>query len=175
MGRIVITTVLAGLALMAACTPATDQPEAAGAAAPVRAAPLTADGAAAELQRQPVDSNLTWAASVVQLDILSNEANGGAKLFGLAGGDPAMNGLHTYLAFYESPGDGWQVFQLGDFLEYRVLSEAPGRVDLEITESTMDATSGAIGSQTRHVIVTWTASADGAAPESIALTSASAT
>jgi hypothetical protein len=170
MSRIVIASVLAGLALLAACAPAADQP--ADAAAPAQSAPLTANGDGSELQRQPVDSNLIWAASVVQLDMLTNEANGGVKLFGLAGGDPAMNGLHTYLAFYESPGDGWQVFQLGDFLEYRVLSEALGRVDLEITESTMDEATGTIGSRTRFVIVTWTRGEDNAPPMSITVTPA---
>jgi len=161
-------TMLAALAVLAAaCAPATEPAANAEAEAPVQPAALTATGDAARLQRLESDSNLSWAASVVQLDPLANEANGGVKLFGVAGGDPAMNGLYTYIAFFESPGSSWQVFQLGDFLSYRVLSDAPGRVDLEITESTMDQATGNIGSRTRHAIVTWTLGADGAPPETI--------
>jgi hypothetical protein len=83
-----------------------------------------------------------------------------------------MNGLHTYLAFYESPPEGWRAFQLGDFLDYRVLSEAPGRVDLEIHESTMNQDTGEIGSHTRYVIVTWAEGADGVPPMTISVTPA---
>lgn len=160
---------IAVLAALAACTPPTEQPSATPAA---QSAPLTASGDAAGLQPEQVDSNLAWAASVVQLDILTNEANGGVKLFGLAGGDPAMNGLITHIAFYESPGDGWQVFELGNFLSYRVLSEAPGRVDLEIIESTYDEATGNIGSRTHYMIVSWTPGADGAPPATISVTPA---
>lgn len=135
-------------------------------------APLTPAGEPVQLSRIEVDSNLAWAASVVQLDTLANDANSGIKLFGVAGGDPAMNGLHTYVAFYESPGDGWRVFRLGDFLAYRILAEAPGRIELEIQESVMDEASGNIGSQTRNVIVTWTRGADNAPPAAISVTPA---
>lgn len=157
--------------LAQACAPAGEQK--AAEPAPAAAEVLTASGDAAEIQRADVDTNLAWAASVVQLDTLTNEANSGAKLFGLAGGDPAMNGLLTHLAFYESPAEGWRVFPLGDFLAYRVLSEAPGRVDLEIQESTYDEASGQIGSTTRRAIVIWTRGADGAPPMTISVTPAS--
>jgi len=154
----------------AACAPPAPRPSAGDRSTPV--ASLSASGEAASVARSEADSNLAWAASVVRVDPLANEANGGVKLFGVAGGDPAMNGLYTYIAFFENPGSGWQVFQLGDFLDYRVLAEAPGRVDLEITESTMDDASGGIGSRTRYVIVSWTRGADGAAPETISVTPA---
>lgn len=165
-----IIGVLVSFAL-AACTPATEQPNATEGAASAEA-PLTAEGDATQLQRLEVDSNLAWAASVVQLDVLTDEANGGAKLFGLAGGDPAMNGLMTHIAFYESPAEGWRVFSLGNFLEYRVLSEAPGRVDLQITESTYNEADGTIGSRTYYVIVSWTRGADNAPPTTITVTPA---
>jgi hypothetical protein len=161
----------ASLALLSACTPPAQEAETT-APEQAAAAPLTPAGEAAELARIAVDSNLSWAASVVQLDILTNEANGGVKLFGVAGGDPAMNGLYTYIAFFENPGSGWRVFQLGDFLNYRVVSEAPGRVDLEISESTMDEATGNIGSRTRYVIVSWARGADDAPPMTISVTPA---
>lgn len=168
MSRIVIAT--AALSALIACTPAA--PEKTEPATPAATAALTAsEGAPTSVQPAEVTDNLAWAASVVQLDNLTNEANGGVKLFGLAGGDPAMNGLHTHLSFYENPAEGNVVFSLGDFLSYRVLSEAPGRVDLEIRENTL--TDGDIGTQTRYAIVTWTETADGA-PTSITVTPAQA-
>jgi hypothetical protein len=169
MSRTLAVFVSIGLILAAACAPAAAPPEA---AAQTEAAALTAAGDPAQLAAAEADENLAWAASVVQVDYLQNQTDGGAKLFGLAGGDPAMNGLYTYIAFFEGAGDGWRVFRLGDFLNYRVLSDSPGRVDLEIQESTMDQQSGEIGSRTRHVIISWTRGEDGAAPETISMTPA---
>lgn len=135
------------------------------------AAPLTASGPAATLQPETAP-NLQDAASVVELDELRAQGTSTVKLFGTAGGDPAMNGLYTHLAFFQGPAEGWRVFRLGDFLEYRVLSEAPGRVDLEIKESTMDQATSAIGSRTRRVIVGWAVAADGSAPPTVTVTPA---
>lgn len=163
--------ILASTAL-AACTfvaaPKSDE----SAPAPVT---LTASGEAQTAQALPASDTLEWAASVVRVDFLDHqEGSAGVKLFGLAGGDPAMNGLHTHLAFFRGPAEPWQVFTIGDFLEYRVLSDSPGRVDLEISESVMNNETGEIGSQTRHLIVTWTATPGGEAPTSITITPASA-
>ncbi|MBX9802747.1 MAG: hypothetical protein K2Y04_08285 [Caulobacteraceae bacterium] len=83
-----------------------------------------------------------------------------------------MNGLYTHVAFFDSPAEGWRVFRIGDFLEYRVLSEAPGRVDLEINERTMDEATGNIGSRTRRIIVGWAQGADGAVPATVTVTPA---
>lgn len=123
--------------------------------------------------RPDADESLQWSASVVELNALSNQGDVSAKLFGTAGGDPAMNGLHTYLAFYASPAEGWSVFRLGDFLSYRILSEAPGRVAIEVEESVMDEASGQIGSRTRRFDVTWTAGPDGVPPAAVTVTPAS--
>ncbi len=115
------------------------------------------------------DQNLQSAASVVRVDNLQRP-DSTVKLFGLAGGDPAMNGLYTYIAFYQSPADGWQVFRLGDFLDYRILGEGENRVDLEIEYSVMDPHSDQISVATRRIMVTWTPGADGAAPQAITMT-----
>lgn len=102
------------------------------------------------------EESLQWAASVVEMTPLRRQGAVAAKLFGTAGGDPAMNGLYTYLAFFEaSPDEGWRVFRLGDFLSYRVVAESPGRVTLEVRESVMDERSGDIGARTRRLIVSW--------------------
>ena len=136
-----------------------------------RAAPLTAAGPAAILQPD-TDPNQQWAASVVRLDALENQGDRTVKVFGTAGGDPAMNGLYTHLAFFESPAEGWRVFRIGDFLDYRLLSEAPGRIDLEIDESVLDAATGQIGSRKRRIIVGWALPTDGSVPATVTVTPA---
>ncbi|MDP3369659.1 MAG: hypothetical protein Q8R45_05030 [Brevundimonas sp.] len=135
------------------------------------AAPLTAAGPAAIVQPD-ADEGQQWAASVVELTPLARQGDRTVKLFGAAGGDPAMNGLHTHIAFFDSPAEGWRVFRIGDVLDYRLLSESPGRVDLELDESTMNPASGEIGSRTRRVIVGWSLAADGSAPATVTVTPA---
>ena len=135
-----------------------------------QAAPLTPSGAPVTLTAEAAstsDDGLQWAASVVDLDPIPDQD---AKLFGTAGGDPAMNGLYTYIAFFGSPADGWHVYKIGDFLDYTLLSSSPGRVDLDIHESTMDDATGNIGSRHRKVIVQWTAGEDGGPPASVTVT-----
>ena len=127
------------------------------AAAAQRAAP---PAARAQTVRPDPEESLQSAAAVVQLTELHRQGALGGKLFGTAGGDPAMNGLYTYLGFYLTPGDGWRVFRLGDFLSYRLVSEAPGRLVLAVTESVMNQRTGAISSRTRRLAVDWTSRGD---------------
>jgi hypothetical protein len=122
--------------------------------------------------RPDSDDHLQWAASVVRIDDLRRQGGLTVKLFGTAGGDPAMNGLYTYLAFFESAADGWRVFRLGDFLSYRILSEAPGRVGLEVRESIMNERTGAIGTRARRLVVSWTAGRGGDVPSSVSVATA---
>jgi hypothetical protein len=130
-----------------------------------------------ETLRPAANEFLEWAASVVQVDLLGDQrpraitgsGDVTAKLFGAAGGDPAMNGLNTYLAFLASPDQGWVVFQLGDFLSYEIVSQGAGRVTLEVSESVMAHATGEIGSRTRRFTVTWTPSPD-EAPTSVTVT-----
>ncbi|GAM96920.1 hypothetical protein U91I_00541 [alpha proteobacterium U9-1i] len=82
---------------------------------------------------------------------LSNIAS--VRLFGIGGGDQAMNGLRVYLGFV-SPHDE-RAFLLGDFYDYRLIAASPGRIDLEIDESVMDD-AGQISQRTHRVIVSWT-------------------
>ena len=124
-------------------------------------APLTVAGPAATISADPSPDAQTGA-WVVRVDTLAKQGEATVKLYGMAGGDPAMNGLQTYLAFYLSPADGWRVFGVGDVLEYRVLSEAPGRVDLELEESVLNPETTVISSRRRRIILAWTPSADGA-------------
>lgn len=160
------------LVAVTACDPAIDsrrEPSPLPPRAAPAAAPLVAAGEATTVSPDTANANLQWAASVVQLDQLPGQD---AHLFGTAGGDPAMNGLQTWIAFYLDPADGWRIFPIGDVLAYRVLRSEKGRVDLEIRESTMDQASGVIGERTRRVIVAWTRGPDDTAPAQVSVTPA---
>jgi hypothetical protein len=135
------------------------------------AAPLVPDGPASTVQAT-AEPALQWSAAVVRLDPLTRQGDATVKLFGTAGGDPAMNGLYTHVAFFRSPAEGWRVFRIGDFLDYRVRSETPGRVDLEVEESVMDPATQRISSRRRRMIVAWTMGPDAAPPVAITVTPA---
>jgi len=78
------------------------------------------------------------AASVTQV----HEIPGGGKIFSTVGGDPAVNGLYTYLALYQDNATGWRVFQIGDFESWRVVEQAPGRVVLHVVTGAIDPATG---------------------------------
>ena len=169
-----IASVIIAVALaLAGCASASHTARAARPAAQPgeAAAPLTPAGAA-ETLAPDANENLAWAASVVKVDYVRNQMDTTVKLFGIAGGDPAMNGLYTYIAFFVGPHEGWRIFRLGDFLDYRILSTSRGRVDLELRESIMNSDSGEIGSRSRRVIVSWKPPADGAPPSAVTMTTA---
>lgn len=133
--------------------------------------PLVAAGPAVTVQPD-AEPDIQWAASVVRLDMLKAQGGASVKLFGTAGGDPAMNGLYTHIAFFRSSAEGWAVFRIADVLDYEVLSEGPGRVDLKIEESVLDEATGQIGSRERRVIVAWTPGAGEEPPASVTVTPA---
>jgi hypothetical protein len=168
MKPVTFLTVLLGLAACDAQVESRKAALPAEQAVPAPVAPLIAAGPAVIVQPD-ADEGQQWAASVVELTPLSRQGDRTVKLFGTAGGDPAMNGLYTHVAFFDSPAEGWRVFRIGDFLDYRVLSESAGRVDLEIDESTMDEATGTIGSRTRRVIVGWALAADGSVPATVTI------
>jgi len=150
-------TIAFGLALLGAAAPACAQAVAERGPATVR----------------PDDSEMLQdAATVVVVSPLEHQGDLSAKLFGAAAGDPAMNGLNTYLAFFEPPPvNGWRVFEIGDFLSYEIVSETPGRLLLEIHESVMND-NGDIGERTRRLAVSWTPGRDGAAPATVTVATA---
>jgi hypothetical protein len=119
-------------------------------------APLTPTGHGLPVKALPQDA-FQYAASVTEVHDLTRQGDLAVKLFGMAGGDPAMNGLQTHIAFYRSPAEGWWVFGFGDFLSFRVLAETPGRVDLEVEESVMDPATNVISAQKRRMILAFTA------------------
>jgi hypothetical protein len=182
MARSVVLVVSAALAATALVLAGCDEKKAASEAPPEAALPeinpsLSAkteafqpDGSP-EAMKPATENGLQAAASVVELTYLQKQGDLSVKLFGTAGGDPAMNGLYTYVAFFVGSANGWRVFKLGDFLEYRVVHEEPGRVDLELKESVMNDSGGEISSRLRRVILTWDF-ASGGEPEVISVTPA---
>jgi len=139
-------------------------------AAPNIPRPLTANGAPVAVA--PATGDVQQAASVAQVVVLRGQGGATVKLFGLAGGDPAMNGLHTYLAVFIDPAQGWRAFQIGDFRPFKVVASAPGRVDLEVRESTHDPDTGVIGQATRRMIVGFARDPQGEPPATITVTPA---
>ena len=133
---------------------------------------LTARGEGVALSPDTADY-LQYGAGVVRVDDLDHQGALSAKMYGTAGGDPAMNGLYTYIAFFESPAEGWRIFRIGDYLDYEILSVAEGRVDLTLTESVMDQSTGTIGSRETSVIVTFGGGENGAPPAQVTVTPAS--
>lgn len=116
---------LAALAFAAPALAATEGPT----TAPEKIAALTEDQPAAYV------TDVKWIES----------AEMGAKIYSTAGGDPAINGLYTYLAIPgESPGDGWKVFQIGDFNEWKIAEETKDHVVLAVSRSWVDQASGDI-------------------------------
>ncbi len=76
-----------------------------------------------------------------------------AKIFSTAGGDPAINGLYTYLAMFTAP-EGWtRVFLIGDFNSWEVVEETPERVVLKVSRSWIEEGSGDIKTAEEHLIL----------------------
>jgi len=117
--------------------------------------------------RPEAADDLQSAASVTEINDVPNQGNASVKLFGI-GADTAMNGLYTYLAFFENSANGWRIFSLGNILDYRIVSASPGRLVLRFSESTNNE-GGVIGTSTRRVLVRWTPGTDDAPPATVTI------
>jgi hypothetical protein len=94
-------------------------------------------------------------ADVFQLDHLRRIGRLSGKLFATAGGDPAINGIYTYLAFYHSPAEGFRIFPIGDFEEYRLVSQQPGRVIITVRQTSHTGGSNPFKTSARRLTITW--------------------
>jgi len=155
-----LSTLLAGGLLLATAAPAfAQQPAAPG---PATLQPLT-------------DDYHQYTASVTDVTPLTQQGEGehdlAVHLYGTTGGDPAMNGLYTYIAFYQSPAEGYRVFQIGDFNTFRGVYQRKGSILLEISENVIDG-EGNIGHRSRRISVSWTPPANGIPPATISVTPA---
>lgn len=163
---------LLSLLILAACSSEARPPKP---AEPVDAAPgattsaAIATGPETTLRPEASSDTLQWAASVARVDALDAAD---AKLFGLAGGDPALNGLQTYLAFFLSPADGWRVFSLGDWRDYRIVSQGPGVVTIGFTEDVLAGDQTTIAARAGTMTVRW--AAGGEAPAAVTTTASTA-
>jgi hypothetical protein len=111
---------------------------------------------------------LQEAASVMQVHAMPEQ---GAKVFGVSGGDPAINGLVTYLGLYAGVAEGWRLYEIGNFETWRVTEVATHRVVLDVSESRLDPTSGEIITEDRRLIVGF-AGDEAAPPSSVSITPA---
>lgn len=132
--------------------PAPPQPAPPQPGPPTSVAPLTPVNKGTPVKAQP-ELHFQQSASVIEVHPLAAITGMDGHVFGTAGGDPAMNGLQTFIAFYRSAADGWWVYQVGNFLSFRILNQTRGQVDLEVEESTMNEATGEIGKRTRRIII----------------------
>jgi hypothetical protein len=140
---------LTGLALAGCTPPAAKAPEApAVAEAPAPAAViLAADGPAGTQASVP---NMEREASVGDVFFMKENE---AKIFTTVGGDPAINGLYTYLAVIGEEQE-YTVYQLGDFNDVKVVSEKPGEIGLKISKSEVEQASGDIKTADHYLLIT---------------------
>ena len=160
---ILILTVILGLA---ACDDAEAPVSRAKAAPPptpmsVAKAPARPRGPGAVTPAVP-PAELQEAASVSQLQPMP-QLN--AKVYSVSGGDPAVNGLVTYLALFAGSADGWRSYPLGDYAEWRVVEATAGRIVLAVRQDTAGP-DGNILRRSRHVHVgfAWN---DGSPPDAV--------
>jgi hypothetical protein len=131
---------------------------------PVR--PALPDGPAVAVAALPV-STLQDAAAVSQLALVPAQ---NAKLFSVSGGDPAANGLVTYLALFAGPAGGWRVYPVGDFESWRLVETRPGEFVLKVREMGQGG-SGPLTRRDRRIIIAFTFDGD-THPASITVTPA---
>jgi len=120
-------------------------------------APATTTVAAVQASGPPQTVNLAEGDHIQHAASVSDVAQlqSGAKIFSTVGGDPAMNGLYTYIAVYgESPAVDWRVFQIGDFNSWAVHEDRGSEVVLKISRNWLDQSTGEIGTMEEYLIVT---------------------
>jgi hypothetical protein len=148
---------------LAACQPAAEPPGAtapATEAAPTPAAPATPSGPPQAVEA--VDDHMPEA----YVTDVHHIKDADFKIFSTAGGDPAINGLYTYLARYDEDERGWtQVYMIGDFNSWEVVEESPTRVVLKVSRSLLEQETGDIKTGDEKLIIDLPA--DAASPVSV--------
>lgn len=137
--------VFAAALALAACQPAAEPPAADTVAAPAAetppapAAPATPSGPPQTVEAEDDHMPEAWVTDARHIK------DADFKIFSTAGGDPAINGLYTYLARFDEDERGWtQVYMIGDFNSWEVVEETPTRVVLKISRSWVEQESGDI-------------------------------
>jgi hypothetical protein len=142
--------VFAAALALAACQPASEAPatpvEPAAVEAPAPA-PAQPSGPAKAIEAEDDHMPEAWVTDVH----LIKDAD--FKIFSTTGGDPAVNGLYTYLVAY-TPPDGWtRVYMLGDFSAWEVIEESPTRVVLKVSRMYLEESTGEIKTAEEKLIV----------------------
>lgn len=153
MRRIASLALLAAAgAVLGACEPAASPSDTAPAeqTATETAAPVTPAQPSGPSQTIEAEAEPMPAAWVTDVHFVKDAD---VKLFSTAGGDPAINGLYTYLALY-TPPEGWtRVFMVGDFDSWEVIEESPSRVVLKVRRSWIDEATGDVKSGDEKLIL----------------------
>lgn len=80
-------------------------------------------------------------------------AQSGAKLYSAAGGDPMINGIHTYIAaFGDDAAEGWRVFEIGNFNSWRLIEDRGDNLVLEVSRSWQDDASQVRTATERYIV-----------------------
>lgn len=137
-GIIILTCALAGCGPKAEVRATGEKPAEPVAAGPARS--VSPDGG----------PSLQSAASVTEVVRIEGADS---KLFATAAGDPAANGLYVNIAAFHSAAEGWRVYRIGDFARWRVRSQTPQRVVLDVVRERVDPASGAIVAGEETLIV----------------------
>ena len=147
------TAILAAALALAACQPAAEEPAkpaepaTAETAPPPAPEPARPSGPPKSIEAEDDQMPEAWVTDVH----LVKDAD--FKIFSTAGGDPAINGLYTYLAAYTQL-DGWtRVYMLGDFNSWDVLEESATRVVLKISRSWIEEGTGDVKTAEEKLII----------------------
>ncbi len=153
--------ILAGALALAACQPAAETPAApAEPAAPAAPAAPTVEPAKPSGPAKAVEAEDDHFPEAYVSDV-HHIKDADFKVFSTAGGDPAVNGLYTYLARYNDDERGWtQVYMLGDFNSWEIVEESPTRIVLKVSRSWVDQESGDIKTADEKLIVDLPATAE---------------
>ena len=112
-------------------------------------APATPSGPPAQVAIAPGEHPEAYVTETVFLP----NAPSGAKVYSVAGGDPAINGLYTYIAAYNNePGGGWNVFQIGDFNSWSVAEDRGSEIVLAVSRSQMGQNGDIETLQERYIV-----------------------
>ena len=153
--------ILAGALALAACQPAAETPAApAEPAAPAAPAAPTVEPAKPSGPAKAVEAEDDHFPEAYVTDV-HHIKDADFKVFSTAGGDPAVNGLYTYLARYADDERGWtQVYMLGDFNSWEIVEESPTRIVLKVSRSWVEQESGDIKTADEKLIVDLPATAE---------------
>jgi hypothetical protein len=153
--------ILAGALALAACQPAAETPAApAEPAAPAAPAAPTVEPAKPSGPAKAVEAEDDHFPEAYVTDV-HHIKDADFKVFSTAGGDPAVNGLYTYLARYNDDERGWtQVYMLGDFNSWEIVEESPTRIVLKVSRSWVEQESGDIKTADEKLIVDLPATAE---------------